>query len=448
MTPSAADASAPDPPDDDDAMRPYLWALLAMLASATFFEGFEAAILSAVAPFVQAQYGLDDRAWGLVVGLARTGAVLSFVVLVWADRYGRRRLITLTILGYALCTGATALSQSIESFTAWQLGARIFLASEFALALIIIGEEFPTRRRSMGIAILTGVAAVGTIVAFLSTGWVLARWDWRAMYLLGLIPLALVFLVRLGMRETRRFQAIARGERPHPLQQIRQALAPAYRPRVLLVTGLWNCNHLLTSPATTFWTIHAARTLGYDAGTYGMVVATGFLAGFAIGSPLAAWLMDHVGRRRACAILYIAAGVAITALFWTPSRSVPVQMVLMSCAAIAALGASAVTSTYATELFPTAIRATAYGVTTNLFGRVLEFGTPMLIGTLAVEIGIPGAVAIVAGGPILGGLGVLRWAPETRGLTLEEIEVRPEPAPRARATAAKGRHAPAHPPPR
>lgn len=428
-------------------MRPYLWALLAMLASATFFEGFEGAILSAVAPYVQAQYGLDDRAWGLVVGLARTGAVLSFVVLIWADRYGRRRLITLTIVGYALCTGFTAMSQSIESFTAWQLGARIFLASEFALALIIIGEEFPTRRRSMGIAILTGIAALGTIVAFLSVGWVLARWDWRAMYLLGLIPLALVFLVRLGMRETRRFQALGDAARPHPLQQIRAALAPAYRPRVLLVTGLWNCNALLMSPATTFWTIHAARTLGYDAGTYGSVVAVGFLAGFTVGSPLAAWLMDHVGRRPACAILYIASGLAIAALFWMPSRSVPVQMLLMSLAAISALGASAVTSTYATELFPTAIRATAYGVTTNLFGRILEFGAPIVIGILAVDLGIPTAVSIVAVGPIVGGLGVLRWAPETRGLSLEEIEINPEPTAAPGPVAAGGERVPSPPPP-
>ena len=45
-------------------MTRYLWALLAMLASATFFDGFDAAILATVAPFVQQQYGLDDRAWG------------------------------------------------------------------------------------------------------------------------------------------------------------------------------------------------------------------------------------------------------------------------------------------------------------------------------------------------------------------------------------------------
>jgi len=67
-------------------MTRYLWALLAMLASATFFDGFDAAILATVAPFVQQQYGLDDRAWGAAVGLARLGAVVSFFVLIFADR--------------------------------------------------------------------------------------------------------------------------------------------------------------------------------------------------------------------------------------------------------------------------------------------------------------------------------------------------------------------------
>ena len=140
-------------------MTRYLWALLAMLASATFFDGFDVAILATVAPFVQKQYGLDDGAWGAVVGLTRLGAVVSFFVLIFADRYGRRLLITLTILGYAAFTGLTALSTTVASFTVYQFAARIFLASEFALSLIIIGEEYPTRWRGFGIALLSGVTA-------------------------------------------------------------------------------------------------------------------------------------------------------------------------------------------------------------------------------------------------------------------------------------------------
>ncbi|MEW6270720.1 MAG: MFS transporter [Thermodesulfobacteriota bacterium] len=407
-------------------MRPYLWALLAMLASATFFDGFDAAILATVAPFVQVQYGLDDRAWGLVVGVARIGAVISFFVLVFADRYGRRLLITLTILGYTLFTGLTALSTTIEQFTFYQLAARIFLASEFALSLIIIGEEYPTRWRGFGIALLSGVAAVGTIVAFLAAGWVLGHYDWRTMYAIGLIPLGLIFFFRLGMKETRRFEEVARERGTQTWSEMWQHLKvpfePQYRARSLLVTLIWNCNHLVTSPATTFWTIHASRNLGYSAAEYGAVVAVGYLAGFVLGSPLAGYLMNRLGRRVTCAGFYMAAAIAIFTLFRVESANVLLQMTLMSVTVVSFLGANAATNTYATELFPTAIRATGYSWTTNLFGRVMEFATPALIGALAVEIGIPGAVGLMAIGPIAGALVVLWWAPETRGMTLEEIE--------------------------
>jgi putative MFS transporter len=85
--------------------------------------------------------------------------------------------------------------------------------------------------------------------------------------------------------------------------------------------------------------------------------------------------------------------------------------------------AAANTSThvYASELFPTEIRATGYGWTTNLFGRVTEVLTPVAIGALSLYLGIPNSIAVVAVGPILGAALVLRYAPETRGMTLEQI---------------------------
>jgi hypothetical protein len=49
---------------------------------------------------------------------------------------------------------------------------------------------------------------------------------------------------------------------------------------------------------------------------------------------------------------------------------------------------------------------------------------PIVIGMLIAPLGIPGAIALVAGGPILGAVLVLLYAPETKGLTLEQIAAR------------------------
>ena len=222
-------------------MTPYLWALMGMLMSATVFDSFNVAILSTVAPIIQQLHGLNNTQWGLVNLIIRIGAVVSFFILILADRFGRRALITLTILGYALFTGLTGMARSIEMFTLWQFCARIFLAAEFALALIIIGEEYPTRWRSFGISLLAGVGALGTIAAFLTARIVLVRADWHTMYLLGLIPVALVFFFRLGMRETRRFEQLRRDGRSHDswraqLAGLRVPFQRRYRKRSLLVT--------------------------------------------------------------------------------------------------------------------------------------------------------------------------------------------------------------------
>ena len=84
--------------------------------------------------------------------------------------------------------------------------------------------------------------------------------------------------------------------------------------------------------------------------------------------------------------------------------------------------ANTATHVYASELFPTEIRATGYAWTTNLTGRITEVITPAAIGVLIFWLGIANSIAVVAIGPVLGALLVLRYAPETRGLTLEEIQ--------------------------
>jgi len=131
-------------------------------------------------------------------------------------------------------------------------------------------------------------------------------------------------------------------------------------------------------------------------------------------------LIDRIGRKWTCAAFYILGAIGITFLFQTTTTFG--QYFWHIFTVFCFLAAITATHVYASELFPTEIRATGYGWTTNLAGRVTEVTTPMAIGALSVYLGIPNSIAVVAVGPILGAALVLRYAPETRGMTLEEIE--------------------------
>ncbi|MFL2935699.1 MAG: MFS transporter, partial [Myxococcota bacterium] len=139
------------------------------------------------------------------------------------------------------------------------------------------------------------------------------------------------------------------------------------------------------------------------------------------GHFVAGWLIDRVGRKISCSAFYVIAAISIYWLYHHPTLAG--QYFWMTSTVFAFGAAMTATHVYASELFPTEIRATGYGWTTNFLGRLTEVLTPMVIGALIIPIGgISNAIAIVAVGPILGAILVLRYAPETKGMTLEEIQ--------------------------
>ncbi len=145
-------------------MTPYLWFLFLLLSTATLFDGFDAGMLSFAAPESRQSLHIDRSEWGYINSIVRVGVWASFVFLLYADRFGRRRLMTVTVVGFALFNGLTAFVTDKYQFTACQLLARLFLTAEYSLAVIMAGEEFPARYRGRAIAILTSLATVGVML--------------------------------------------------------------------------------------------------------------------------------------------------------------------------------------------------------------------------------------------------------------------------------------------
>lgn len=455
-----------------EGVSPYLVFLFAVVSTATLFEGFDAAMLTMAAPDVRATLDITREEWGSLFAFNRLGMVGSFFFLLLADRFGRRQLMMLTVLGFCVFNLATAFAATAWEFAIYQFLARLFLTAEYALAVIMVGEEFPARLRGRAIAILTGMATLGVMLiaklhpyilldacatgsvaagtcvppesnavrdaalAFVAWGQTLVGRSvdgegWRALYAIGALPVAIVLPLRMAMRETRRFDAerVRRGAQPRGLRALARTewanakvpWRPEYRRRSALVTLLWNCVHLVTAPAVAFWVIYAREDLGLEPTQVGSILFWGY-GGGVVGSYLAGYGIDRVGRKPVCAALYTLAAVSIFLLF--QGTSLLSQYVWMIATVFGFGAAMSATHVYASELFPTAVRATGYGWTTNLFGRITEVGIPLLVGQLIAVLGLSWSVGVVAIGPVLGAVLVLLYAPETKGLTLEEIQER------------------------
>ena len=409
--------------------RRYLAALFAMLMSATIFEGYDITIFHLATPEIARTFHMADPAIGLMATIVRFGGMLSFFVVILADRYGRKPIISTTVVCYTLFTLFTALSTGVKSFTIFQSTAQIFLAAEFGVAVTMISEEFPDATRGRAIAALHMVAFLGVTAAALSYAIMAeSRWGWRGMYLLGIAPLVMVAFLRRRLRETARFSALERARaaaslpRPGFWTSIRNSLAPfagPYRSRLLVMAGLWNSIGLIGGPTVTYFSLYARRDHHWKSHQVAAAIILAYAMG-TVGSLLSGFLMDRLGRKFTTSFFYLMSGAAMYVLFTSDRYGAILAGEVVTMFAYQA--ARTATSALSTELFPTSIRATGYSLCVQVIGQICWMLSPVVIGLLSGPLGgLGNAASFFAAGPLLGVVIVLWFVPETRGKTLEEL---------------------------
>jgi putative MFS transporter len=397
-------------------LDPYQKRLVAFLSVATFFEGYDFFAIAQILPTLRAELHLDPSAAGVLLAVVNFGTVLASGLVRLADRWGRRRVLSITIVGYTLCSALTAAATDAWTFGAAQLLARVFLIGEWAVAMVIAAEELPADRRGTMIGIiqasssLGGIACAAAVPALLGTSL-----GWRSVYLIGTVPLVLAALARRGLRETRRFAERAPDDGAP--RGVLAVLRGPYRRRVLELGLIWSLTYVCTQSATTFWKEFAVGERGLSDAQVGLSLSVAAVAAM----PLvfgAGKLFDRLGRRSGGAIVFVAASAGVLGAY-TLSGQWPLTAALV----VAVFGTSAVLpllNAYTAELFPTAMRADAFALANNVLGRVGYVLAPAFVGAAAASQGFGRAVGATALFPIVALALVLLLLPETRGRELED----------------------------
>lgn len=397
--------------------EPYQWKLFIFLSVATFFEGYDIMAVSQILPNLRADFGLSKSTGGAVISIIAFGALLSYFLIRYADKMGRRKALTLTIAGYTIFTFLTGLSPNVVFFAGFQLLARMFLLAEFGVSMVYAAEEFPAKDRGMVIGVIAACSSFGAIVCGGIVPLLLKTpWGWRMVYFVGVIPLVLIAMARRNLKETRRYAEQAKNKCTQN-NSFFYLLRTPYRKRIFELGLIWAIGYVGSSTALYFWKDFAVTERDLTDEQVAICITIAALCTL----PLiffAGKLADAIGRKPAALVVLLCTSIGV-ALAYLPHSQVVMTVGL--CLGIFGMnGSNAVMNAFTTELFPTQIRSEAYAWSNQLIGRSAYVLAPWIVGMVAERTGWGLAVSATAVFPLIGLVLIYTLLPETNRLDLEE----------------------------
>ena len=355
---------------------------------------------------------------GLIVTIVNAGTIFAYTLVKRADTWGRRRVLTVTIIGYTLFTLATGFSTNIWWFVGLQFFARIFLIAEWATSMVIAAEEFPATRRGFVIGVIQTMAALGSIVCAGVAPFLLAtEYGWRSVYFVGVIPLFIMMFARRTLKETKRFQAVIdKGE--DKKGSFFDIWRSPYRKHLAQLCLIWAVAYIPAQTGVNFWVEFVKAERGFSEKDVSLAMTLAAL----ISMPMlfgSGKFIDLVGRRKGGAAIFLLGAAGIFGSY-TLHGMVPLTIAL-TFGIFAASAFLMVLNAYCSELFPTRFRGDAFAWSNNIVGRFTYVLAPLAVSLIANVSGQWGPVVSATSlFFVIAAALVFFLLPETTGRELEE----------------------------
>lgn len=428
-----------------------VWWARNIVGAATFFDGYTVIAIAYAMPVLAKEWDLSARQIGMILSAGYLGQLLGSVFFGWlAERIGRLHVLLFTILLFVSMDIACLFAGGAAAMMAFRFVQGIGTGGEVPVASAYINELIGSKKRGRffllyEVMFLLGLVAAGGIGYFL-----VPAYGWKAMFMVGLVPAAILIPLRFFMFESPRWLAskgrydkadaivseLERGaERRHgPLpapvfdrgalpkaqrSDWRELFGSVYLKRTLVIWCLWFCSYLVANGLITWLPTLYRQHFGLS---LQQSIAYGFLTSLAgVAAAVACALsIDRVGRKRWYVIAFAAGSIPLLALAMLGGTSALQVLVF------AALGYAAVQTItfslylYSAELYPTRIRA----IGTGLGSAWLRLGSasgPLVVGAVIAGIGLRYVFVAFAAVLLAGAAVTLLCALETKGRSLEEL---------------------------
>ncbi|SJM70877.1 MFS transporter [Arthrobacter rhombi] len=412
------------------------------------FDAWDVTLNGALIPLVMQEWGLErtTAAWlgtANLIGMA-LGAFLWGTI---ADRVGRRKAFTWTLLIFSIFTVAGALSPNFVFFAACRFLAGLGLGGCIPVDYALVGEFTPARHRGRVLTAMDGWWPVGAAAAFFVSAVIQAgTGNWRLILLVMVLPALLVFWIRSSVPESPLF--LVRAGRQREASRVIDGLVrrtgaivePYTLPSASSVPRLsagawfdqlrrvWAFNWHITAIA---WSLFLSVLLVYylaltwmpsillEAGmgeSAALFSTAGMAAVGLAGVVLAAVLVERVGRKWLLGITGPLAALVLVLVALSLSQPHLAVAWLLVFGFIIQI-AIPVLYTYVSELYPTELRGSGFGWASSFSRLGAGFG-PLLFAWLWPVVGLANSFLVAGGLVLLAVIWMALRAPETRGAVL------------------------------
>ena len=372
----------------------------------------------AVIPIAK-EFGLSKPTMGALTSVALIASAIGGIAFGRiADRIGRVRALSFSILLYSAATAGMATSHALWQLIAWRVAVGLGMGGEWSCGSVLVAESWPAEHRGKAMGLMQSGWAIGALFAAALSATVLGRYGWRALFLIGALPAILAFFVRRNVAEPEVWQQ--RSREPSSWFEM---FGPQFVRRTLIATLL------ASSVLVAFWGVTSwlPAFLGSPVGEGGAGLSVTKSAGWLIALQAGAffgyvsfgWIADRIGRRPAFTFFMIAATILVP-LFAFKARTPATLLILGPLLGFFAHGYFSLFGAMLAELFPTRIRASAQGFCYNA-GRLVSAAAPFAIGAAAQTYGLALVIATTSLFFAIGG-GLVWLLPETMGSELSQTQ--------------------------
>ena len=397
----------------------YGWKALVGSAVGYAMDGFDLLILGFMLSAISADLNLTPAQSGSLVTWTLIGAVVGGILFgALSDRYGRVRVLTWTIVLFAVFTGLCAIAQGYWDLLIYRTIAGIGLGGEFGIGMALAIEAWPAKHRAKAASYVALGWQFGVLAAALLTPVLLPHIGWRGMFVVGIFPAFVAWYLRVRLHEPEIFsqkltalstQKISKLESFKLL--VKDKATTKVSLGVVVLTSVQNFGYY----GIMIWMPNfLSKQLGFSltkSGLWTAVTVCGMMAGIWIFGRLA----DRIGRKPSFLLFQL--GAVISIITYSQLTDPTAMLVAGAFLGMFVNGMMGGYGALMAEAYPTEARATAQNVLFNLGRAVGGFG-PVVVGAIVSAYSFSTAIAFLAVIYVIDMVATVFLVPELKGKEL------------------------------